>query len=364
MASLRHPGTRHIDEALEYNATKIRFGTMHPLVNPEQLRPKRDVLPRYASLDFLKASAIVTIVWIHSFQVIGEPSPAPVQRLAFLARYGVPAFLFASGFLLERGSVRWQSGLLSARLVRILVPYAIASAVAILYRALAWHVSFSGAQIAFELLTGSACGIYYFVPVLVGALVAVLALFRGHIPVLPVFLVFLVGGLLSEMNVIRLDLWFWNLRNPLRWWGYFFAGWVAAQHVLKIEAAAPAHRRRLAAALLGLTAVSVSVYAAVLVPGWSRAAAVLNYLAIYGLTLGIFLGSWDLAPGPAVRLLSDATYPVYLYHWFFVDIARRLTIQDMYPRHALSFVLGLAGSFALVSVGRRVLGTYARLVIG
>jgi surface polysaccharide O-acyltransferase-like enzyme len=321
------------------------------------------VAPRYASLDVLKASAIITIVWIHSFLNFFEQASATVQRLGFLARYGVPAFLFASGFLAQRGSARSLRGFLPARLVRIVVPYIIASAAAIAFRRGVYGESVPVSQMMFELLTGSAWSIYYFVPMLVGALFLAWVIARYRVPVVPLFVILWIFGLLSELGLARLDL-YWSFRNPLRWWGYFVAGWIAAGYQQRIDVLTTARRRRLAAGIAAVTAGLFGYYICFLPPVGGSATVILGYLVIYGLVLAIFLWPWEVHESGTIRWLSEATYPIYLYHCFFIEVAWRWMVAASLPRHAPAFVAGMVGSISLVYAARRVMGRRARVLLG
>ena len=70
-------------------------------------------------------------------------------------------------------------------------------------------------------------------------------------------------------------------------------------------------------------------------------------------------------PAPAaVVWLSGATYPIYLYHRFFVEsvlhVAPRVTLDWRYG----AFVAALAGTVLLVVTARALLGARARLWVG
>ena len=42
---------------------------------------------RYPSIDLLRASGIVTVVWIHAFTRFNTDMPVAIQRIAFLTRF-------------------------------------------------------------------------------------------------------------------------------------------------------------------------------------------------------------------------------------------------------------------------------------
>ena len=83
---------------------------------------------RVPVIDLLKALAIVTVIWIHAF---ADPwNLAALQPFVILVSWAVPAFFFASGYL--RHTTRpVDIATLGRWLVRLLVPYSIATALAL-----------------------------------------------------------------------------------------------------------------------------------------------------------------------------------------------------------------------------------------
>ena len=56
--------------------------------------------PRFVEIDALKVAGIVTVVLIHTIRAPWDPAVAPLELwIGHATRFGVPAFLFASGFL-------------------------------------------------------------------------------------------------------------------------------------------------------------------------------------------------------------------------------------------------------------------------
>src|SRR5262245_6606354 len=78
---------------------------------------------RFTSIDVLKATAIIVVIWIHAFQQFGNTEPLIIRRLAFLTRFAVPAFFFASGFLRAQGRLLPLREFAVHQLARLLVPY-------------------------------------------------------------------------------------------------------------------------------------------------------------------------------------------------------------------------------------------------
>jgi peptidoglycan/LPS O-acetylase OafA/YrhL len=220
------------------------------------------------------------------------------------------------------------------------------------------------------LLTGSAVFPFYFVPVLVGALLLGMVLSRLPALRIPLLLVLLVTGLLSETRVLVLPP-FWEWRSPLRWWGYFLSGWTVAAQIGTISRVSPAVRRRMAAgvvAMLGAIVWAARGYGA----EWRWTLGVLQYLSIYCCIGALFLLSFDWREHHAVRWLSEATYPIYLYHYSIMFLYTYFMAGPLERRVGLpsvaietgAFIVGGVGSWCVAYYGRRFFGRWARLVLG
>jgi peptidoglycan/LPS O-acetylase OafA/YrhL len=94
---------------------------------------------RFPALDFLKAWAILVVVYIHAFQTWGSNQEGLIDRLQFVTRAAVPAFFFAAGFLQAASSEGALVPFLQKRLTRLLLPYFVASAFAWAFRATVWR---------------------------------------------------------------------------------------------------------------------------------------------------------------------------------------------------------------------------------
>jgi len=328
---------------------------------------------RWVAIDVLKASAIVTVVWIHAFHGWDRPRSILIYLSTLLSSFAVPAFFFASGFLHWR-SVPIPAALLLRWMSRVVPPYLVASAAAFALRAGA-NETFTARKMAFELAVGSASGIYYFVPVLAGALLLGPPLSRWRGLALPLFGAFWLTGLLCVAGLdpgVRVLFGgpnvFWSLRDPLRWWGYFLAGWLVAERWRgRRDGSAVLRRVGLAAAgLVGTVVAAVAIHLARSAPSawaWPIPAGLL-YLVTYGCLVAIFVLARDAPPSRTVRVLSQASYPVYLYHVFFITLARRALPLPEPALDGAAFVVGCGGSLALVSLGRVLLGRHARVILG
>jgi peptidoglycan/LPS O-acetylase OafA/YrhL len=99
---------------------------------------------------------------------------------------------------------------------------------------------------------------------------------------------------------------------------------------------------------------------------WLRSAAWLNVYAILGLLF--VLGSGRTETPPALRFVSDATYGIYLLHFFFVT-----GIQPYFPPAplradvvpiAIPWLAGVLGPLVLIVALRSLLGERSRDWIG
>ena len=168
-------------------------------------------------------------------------------------------------------------------------------------------------------------------------------------------------ALLSEMQLVSIGGLWWEIRNPLRWWGYFFAGWVVSEQRPRVARLPIRHRRLAGLMLLAAAGGIYGGYACCLPPGWSSHAAAMQYAMIYGLLLGTALVAWDASGRPLVRWLSEASYPIYLYHFFIVMLMRQFAagLSDLavFGVASVTTAIGVAGM-------RWACGPRARLIIG
>jgi fucose 4-O-acetylase-like acetyltransferase len=323
---------------------------------------------RFAEIDALKVAGIVTIVLIHSLRPPWDPAVAPLEVwLGHATRFGVPAFLFASGYLYAtRGAVGRAT--LAGRLRRILVPYLLASALAQAFRAATGHEDGTG-SVWLDLLIGASFGPYYYVFVIVCLVVAT-----------PLFARLSSGALLLLLGLFTLLQWVadsgimgwldlrWHLRNPMLWWAYFLLGWWARLHRAGIQRVVEARRHALLAALVVATG---ALSAASALEGQAprlfvRSAAWLDVYAILGL---VFVATSRMKEVPGwLRFASEATYSIYLFHLFFLVPARWLWPLPVgsldLAAVALPWALGVAGPLLLVAAARAALGARSRSLIG
>jgi len=321
--------------------------------------PNAPARARVPVIDLLKALAIVMVIWIHAF---ADPwNTAALQPFVILVSWAVPAFFFASGYL--RYTTRPVDGATLGRwLTRLVVPYTIATLLALAYRRLGLRHNPEVLGVTFNLLTGSAWPVYYFVPMLAGAYLLAALLSRLPRAALPLFV------LVAPVVPCGLDPFprhfglFWLFRSPFMWWGYFLLGWLAAGGEARLESVGATTRRRVG---VGAAALFAAITAVCFLPGsWRGLVWPPIVVANYAFLVSVFLLAHDVRARPLPRWLSDASYPIYLYHFFFTSAVRGDLVQLGTLAEPAAFVAGMAGSLGVVVLGRRLLGRCARLVLG
>ena len=203
--------------------------------------------------------------------------------------------------------------------------YVPATCLALLYRRHELHEAVRLGDLPLALLVGSGWGIYYFVPVLFGALCLSIVLARFSKAAVASLAVFL-----PALFVIR---WKWDLdpivatwgmfgmfRSPFFWWGYFISGWVAAPYLRRHREAPP----WIKISLIVLAISSVASLAVTAEWQFSAVRALLLASAPFPMLLAVFYISAKPASDVTLRL-SDRSYEIYLWHIFVVDfVTRRL----------------------------------------
>jgi surface polysaccharide O-acyltransferase-like enzyme len=321
---------------------------------------------RFAEIDALKSIGIVTVVLIHSLRAPFDPAISVVEIwLGHLTRFAVPAFLVASGFLYAAG-VDTTARATLRRLRRIGVPYLVASGVGQLWWAIQGVPTETGSWVA-DLLLGSSMGPYYYVFIIVG-LVLVTPLFArlpgGAMAALALALV-AAQWFVDAASAMLLP-FFWHLRNPLLWWGYFALGWVVRLHYDAVLAWIVPRRRSTIVALAALVVVLSGLSGLEGPRLLVRTAAWLDVYAICALIFTAVCGE-ERVP-PAMRYLSDTTYPIYLLHMFFVLVAADLFPPPPRQTALLPVVVpwatGVLGSISIIAALQAALGKRSRDWIG
>jgi surface polysaccharide O-acyltransferase-like enzyme len=325
-----------------------------------------DGLARFVEIDCLKAAGILTIILIHSLRAPWDPRISSTELLlGIVTRFAVPAFLFSSGFLYAT-TTRIAGATVLRRLRRVLIPYLICSIAAQIW----WHTTGQGhtfEAVVSELLLGSSFGPYYYV-----FIHFFLVLFAPLFAVLPgtvlfgVTVLFVMSQAWVETSKTVSLPFFWHLRSPLLWWGYFLLGWMIRLHYGAVRRWISA-RRSVLTALVGFAVVACTWFAhSESRNEWVRAAMWLN---IHATIAFIFVSTCGRRSIPAiVGTLSDASFAIYLLHLFFIYTAERLVQPAVNEFDVLVIAgywsAGLFGSLAVIAVARRLLGSRSRDVIG
>lgn len=311
---------------------------------------------RVHSFDHLKAWAIVAVVFTHAGPDSFTPSgPGGVWFLSKVwTAFHVPSFLFVSGFLCARSRPISAAGLTS-RLVRLLLPYLVASGLALL---LVVPPSTPGAAL-YALLTGSAFGIYYYVFAFTLCLLATVPLSwlsrRTALALWALYTLYSLAASLEPSLRLSHDL-FWLVRNPLDIYtlGFFLSGWLAALYgpeLARLASRAPAALPLAAGAAALLGAGMESGVLPFALEGLNRVPYTFG-------VIGLFVWLTRARPaGAATYLLSEATLGIYLYHFFFVSWLRPTAdALGPWPGFGLLLAAGLLGGVGVVWGARRLLG--------
>jgi fucose 4-O-acetylase-like acetyltransferase len=287
---------------------------------------------REAWIDWLKAVAIVVVVWIHASQ-LGRPDDAVARILTRLSHFAVPAFFFVAGYTARGGEAA-----LGRRIERLVLPYLAASLIII-----AWARP-PLLNAVLMLAGGWAFGIYYFVPMMV--VVAITLWLVGRLPLRwrgAALLLLIAVSILGGFHLDPLTYWiyprnqlFWMNRNPIRWIGFASAGCLMA-HLRP----APVPRAPRVAVVLALAAIMISALPELLsMPRGSVQYISAKQAIIYSATLAIVVGAATDAPR-VVRAISANTYPIYLWH-FPILTAWRASVSPSYGSELIAIILATA----------------------
>ncbi len=330
---------------------------------------------RLEAIDLIKTLAIIAVVMTHA--VLAPSWGRHSEWDDLLGRswvsFHVPSFLAVSGFLYFRETAIGLRKILE-RLARVLVPYLIASFVALALG----DVPNKEPGFLVRLATGNTQGHFYYV-VLITAylpLIGVLSrLQRRWIHLLFVFLLlypllayFFQPFRFSETQLMR-------MRNPVYTAVYFVAGWSVALAFPSLQALA----KRLGATrfwlgVAGAGVLAVLFYGLSPIPGRGWQIYLANRM-IY--TAGAIALSCALAAGLArlpvpadpvrsfLAFVSRSTYTIYLYHFLFIYPVRSLTLQ-WHPLVRIASVASVAfiGGCLVAWLAGRLLGPRAKWVTG
>ncbi len=326
---------------------------------------------RLLAIDYVKALAIVAVAFTHAGLPPWDPNITSYDRglSGFWVQFHVPAFLLLSGFLYYRSTeIGFQA--IQVRLARVLIPYLIASSIVQL-------AGFSDARdvrdLLFQIATGSSLGIYYYIFLLVTFIPTLWLLSRMSRRATSIALACVLAATLCYEIYIQLlvrgaDLpqaggLFWLVRNPLNYsYTMFIGGWVAAAHLPQLQRAIEGHRRLLGVlCLIGIAIWTAShVWTELLISG-----GILRFMYTLSVVLGLILLTRNARELRWIRFLSDSTLGLYLYHHLFQILAAPyVTTWHPLARIFTLVLIGLLGASAVCLLGRRLLGSRARTLLG
>jgi peptidoglycan/LPS O-acetylase OafA/YrhL len=323
---------------------------------------------RYGEIDLLKAVSILVVPLIHSVRFFLDPGLSSMERwLLHVTQFAVPGFLFCSGFLQASASGGAEVAQTRRRLRRLLLPYLLASVIALLWRT--WREGGLG-PVAWvrDLAFGAAFGPYYYIFVIVALTLAaplirrcserqLWILFWSMLPLQWVLVNVLAG------HVVPL---FWHVRNPLSWTSYFLLGWLLALRRVEVSEWIAQYRIPACSGLAGLVLAGAVIAWWELPEIWGRTA---DLVLIYAVLALLYIASQGRRlDSPPVRYLSDASYSIYLYHLFFIEMTKPWVTapagEFRFAAVALPWGAALLGPIVVISLGRALLGSRSRNWLG
>ena len=342
---------------------------LHTLRDQEPNLPKQSPV-YHGAVDYIKAIAIVCVVITHSGLRGSDPDLSALERIIRQSWVGfqVPAFFLVAGFLYHK---REQISLpeMLRRLSRILVPYLIASVIALM---LGFGRPLTFDRVLFNLATGNVIGIYYFVFALCLCIPFIWLYSRIPVPLIWLLLALLLGysalfgfGYLTPVT----QGFFWRARDLLVTFflGYFTIGWLVAEYFDGLKAALLPRRHLLLAPL----AAGVVLYASLKARAFWLEVNPTRPFSFYkigyslGVTSLIILTTYRLGVPRFVRFLSEASLTIYLYHRIIqLELLPMSREWDILPRFVFLLLAGLLGSSLIAGLGRTIAAKRSRLLLG
>jgi surface polysaccharide O-acyltransferase-like enzyme len=322
---------------------------------------------RRFEVDLVKAIGIVAVVLIHCLRPFWSHDVTPGELwISSATLFAVPGFLAASGFLYSTQTrVPWADT--RARLIRLLVPYLVASVAAQLYTTFVDGKAWTWQAALHDLALASSFGPFYYV--LVATVFVVATPFLAMLPSAAFVGVTVAAAVLQWLSWAGFGTaqFFWLTRNPFHWLGFFLAGWwLRRSEALVLPRLA---QWRIAYVLLGgATAIAAAAIEArsVSVRWFAGTMALVKVGGV--LTLILALGAERKSGSRSVRFLSDSTYTIYLFHLFFVYSVGSLVAPapKVFDPVAIAapWLAGIAGPLLLAAAGRALLGRRSRSVLG
>jgi peptidoglycan/LPS O-acetylase OafA/YrhL len=338
---------------------------------------------RWYEIDVLKAFCILAVVYIHSISTVMSARHAVGEFLGHWTRFAVPGLLFAAGFLFRKSDI--GSGRLSVKLLRRIVPPYVVCSLAILALGLSdtrpGIARMSPGEVAYDLLTGHAVGIFYFV-FLISYLYAFSFLLRlcrtGFVWglwlafVLLTVLFYLAPLLFLPDFLFRLappgpaNFFFVVMRHPCVYAVFYLSGWVFSLSYAAIRG----FLRKRAGAVLALAAAAdlAVLFALTRASGFSPVQLLIQLHIALMIVLLLVLGIVGFPARRAVEFLSRNTYGLFLIHLPFVRSFQGLfphVTSDFSPLHSVgAWSTGVAGSLLAIVLAKLVFSKYSPYLVG
>jgi peptidoglycan/LPS O-acetylase OafA/YrhL len=316
-------------------------------------------------VDRVKAAAILAVIANHALPLLASGGGVPWQEaFRWLVQFHVPSFLLVSGLLYARAGLR-DGTVVRRRLERVLVPYLVASLV---MEASGLAGATSGRDAFFQILTGGALPIYYNVYLLTLSILATALLSRlgegaPRIACAALWLYLVAAALFPSLWSVPTS-FYWAMRNPRNFYGYFLLGWIAAGSWPRIrhELERRPWRVRLACAV---AVVTYAAFHALGRPGPPALQVLCRAVYTVAIVALLAAGPARRAPTRPVALLSRSTYGMFLYHLPFLRLLDGAVADwSPVPRTAALFAAGLTGGAVVCAVGAWILGPRAATILG
>ena len=314
---------------------------------------------RFLEVDLLKALGILCVPLIHLVIAVGYTNRWTVVAVT---TWAVPGFFFASGFLYQEGPAL-ALPTVGRRLRRLLLPYATAGVLTAVVQNLQNGAASHAGEVLLGFLLGTSWGAYYFVFVLTIFILLTPALARlSDRTCIALFVAAVVVQQLFATEVLHdplLDGW----RSPFTWGAYFLFGWVVKRHYGTISRRLTAIRLPAICALALLTLVWIAAFTVN-----PQRPAIYRSVYAYGvLALLVTVGIGRPTHSQLLCFLSDRSYPIYLFHWFFL-LGFLLLPSLPWTRRSwvglLAWSVGVCGPLLLVAGLRRVAPSWSRTLVG
>mmetsp|Transcript_86573 Transcript_86573/g.279474 ORF Transcript_86573/g.279474 Transcript_86573/m.279474 type:complete len:327 (-) Transcript_86573:102-1082(-) len=279
-----------------------------------------------------------------------------------VTHFAVPGFLACSGFLFASSSASQSFSAVRWRLERILLPY-------LVFSAIAWCHTSAWASLGHEVDTTPfptklalfcTMGHYYYV-FLISFFVCITPMIaRMPDRLFPwVLAAAMTLQLALEIHLVPMPSLFWHIRNPMRLLAPFLLGWqVCRRHVLLRQWISGSWR------FLWLLALLLLNYfcgiGLVVLEFWGDARLIVGWAMTYATLALLLVSVLDRPTAPwAVIWLSNASYPLYLSHYFFMAPVFAGWPQSGSfdaARIVVAWAAGLGGGVTFVVLSRHAMG--------